>query len=180
MSEQQAESNNMLFTVNWWRKLLGMIAKQGQEYAALEGDNDYASDVMKRMIDTIESAIEQGSDTFSTTLYFEHADGRAVEFDLKVKLCEPDGTFDKPEQSLCAIIILMNINYRPTKPDELFLLNLIKNKGEKSVRDVITGQTLIPSKRCHYILSKWSSKGIYDYGVSLDLGWLVDRSNEQI
>lgn len=97
MSNEQIESNNMLFTVNWWRKLLGMVAKQGQEYASLDGNNDYASKVMKRMIDIVESAVEEGSDTFSTTLYFEHADGRAITFKLEAKLCEPDGTFDGRE-----------------------------------------------------------------------------------
>lgn len=31
----------------------------------------------------------------------------------------------------------------------------------------------LSKKRCLYLLKKWSNKGFYDYGVSLDLGWFV-------
>ena len=27
-------------------------------------------------------------------------------------------------------------------------------------------------KRCWYLLRKWSDNGFYDYGVTLDLGWI--------
>ena len=30
----------------------------------------------------------------------------------------------------------------------------------------------IHHKRCWYLLEKWSRLGFYNYGVSLDLGWL--------
>ena len=30
----------------------------------------------------------------------------------------------------------------------------------------------IHPKRCRYICGKWADKGIYDYGVSVDMGWL--------
>lgn len=29
----------------------------------------------------------------------------------------------------------------------------------------------IPHKRCWYYLEKWTNRGFYDYGVTLDLGW---------
>ena len=65
--------------------------------------------------------------------------------------------------------------WKPTKPDEQWLFEQIKNKHDNEfVRDIIARQTVIPVKRCHYILEKWTIKGIYDYGVTLDLGWLVE------
>jgi len=33
-------------------------------------------------------------------------------------------------------------------------------------------------KRAWYLLQKWSDKGWYDYGVTLDLGWLTDKGKE--
>ncbi len=60
---------------------------------------------------------------------------------------------------------------------EVMLFNMIKllrneNKGI-SVRDIINNYCKIPLKREIYILNKWADKGWYDYGVSLDLGWLT-------
>lgn len=41
-----------------------------------------------------------------------------------------------------------------------------------SVRDIISiVQDFIPAKRCYWLLKKWTRFGIYDYGVTLDLGW---------
>lgn len=38
----------------------------------------------------------------------------------------------------------------------------------------------IHHKRCWYLLKKWSDLGFYDYGVSLDLGWLeLDKLPER-
>jgi hypothetical protein len=31
----------------------------------------------------------------------------------------------------------------------------------------------IPHNRCWYYLKKWSEKGIYTYGVTMDLGWFI-------
>ena len=31
----------------------------------------------------------------------------------------------------------------------------------------------IAPKRVQYLCKKWSKKGIYEYGVSIDLGWKV-------
>lgn len=67
------------------------------------------------------------------------------------------------------------VDYKPTKADEILFLELLRNRGDKTVRDVINEQSDIPYKRCWYILSKWTGKGIYSYGVSLDLGWLEEE-----
>lgn len=93
MSNQQIESNKMLFTVNWWRKLLKMVTQQGQEYASIDADNDYASNVMKDMIDKVSRAVDEGTGMDEVTLYFKHADGRAIEIKMSVALCAPDDTF---------------------------------------------------------------------------------------
>jgi hypothetical protein len=40
------------------------------------------------------------------------------------------------------------------------------------VRDLIEIiNYIIPNKRCWYYLQKWSEKGYYNYGVTLDSGW---------
>jgi hypothetical protein len=36
----------------------------------------------------------------------------------------------------------------------------------------------IHCKRCWYLLKKWSRKGWYDYGVTVDLGWLTEKGKE--
>lgn len=42
-------------------------------------------------------------------------------------------------------------------------------------RDVIRMlDGMIHHKRCWYLLNKWSNIGMYDYGVTLDLGWFSD------
>ena len=35
-------------------------------------------------------------------------------------------------------------------------------------------------KRAWYLLEKWSDKGWYDYGVTLDLGWLTPEGKEYV
>ena len=48
-----------------------------------------------------------------------------------------------------------------------------------SPRDVINQDNFyMHHKRAWYILDKWSGKGWYDYGVSLDMGWLTDTGKE--
>ena len=64
------------------------------------------------------------------------------------------------------------------KTDEIYFWNLIKKEltiyREKTVRDVINKKDFsIHYKRAWYLLEKWSRKGWYDYGVSLDLGWIT-------
>jgi hypothetical protein len=33
------------------------------------------------------------------------------------------------------------------------------------------------AKQAHRTLEKWTRKGLYDYGVAIDLGWIVDINN---
>ena len=50
-----------------------------------------------------------------------------------------------------------------------------------SPRDIINKPDFyMHYKRAWYLLDKWSSKGWYDYGVTLDLGWLTDKGKEKI
>lgn len=61
------------------------------------------------------------------------------------------------------------------KPDEREFLRAVYQKPEGVfVRDLI-GSIDMPNKRCWYLLDKWVSKGWYEYGVALDLGWLTDK-----
>lgn len=65
------------------------------------------------------------------------------------------------------------------KKDEwlLFCAIIHKNK-EETVRNVINKYHklgYIHYKRAWYLLQKWSAKGYYNYGVSLDLGWMEDK-----
>lgn len=50
---------------------------------------------------------------------------------------------------------------------------------DESVRSVIAGmlsEGLIQNeKQAHATLQKWSRRGEYEYGVTLDLGWLVEK-----
>lgn len=61
------------------------------------------------------------------------------------------------------------------KPLEIIFFILVVKYGERlSVRDIIKMLVAagVPHKQLLYFLRKWSGKGFYDYGVSLDLGWL--------
>lgn len=44
-------------------------------------------------------------------------------------------------------------------------------------RDVINNSNL-NYKRAWYLLNKWANRNWYDYGVTLDLGWLTDKGKE--
>lgn len=47
------------------------------------------------------------------------------------------------------------------------------NNAKITVRDVINIiDEFINHKRCWYLLRKWSGLGFYNYGVTLDLGWI--------
>jgi hypothetical protein len=50
--------------------------------------------------------------------------------------------------------------------------------GELRPRDIIPASG-IHHKRCWFLLSKWTRKGLYDYGVCLDLGWLTDAGETE-
>lgn len=59
--------------------------------------------------------------------------------------------------------------------EEILFFNFIKimNSDDVSVRDIINIiHPNIHYKRLWYILEKWSNRGIYNYGVALDMGWL--------
>lgn len=54
------------------------------------------------------------------------------------------------------------------KPDEVALWAAL----EQGEWPRYAGQRLgIPRKRVDYLCEKWADKGIYDYGVTCDLGW---------
>ena len=56
------------------------------------------------------------------------------------------------------------------KFDEVELANRVieKNPYESGLPDGVE-----PTKRVLYILEKWSSRGWWDYGVSIHLGWMT-------
>lgn len=61
------------------------------------------------------------------------------------------------------------------KHDEYSLLTAIHQATPgHCVRDIANGLS-IPYKQILYYLGKWSKRGWYDYGVSLDLGWLTEE-----
>ena len=67
---------------------------------------------------------------------------------------------------------------QPTlKKDEIEFLTELYQRNEREYttpRNIILSPNFnIPYKRAWYILDKWSKNGIYDYGVSSDLGWLT-------
>lgn len=69
------------------------------------------------------------------------------------------------------------------KPDEIqLLIALLEHQGgaynpnQATARDLINNAPFpIHYKRCWYLLGKWTKKGWYDYGVTLDLGWLTPQ-----
>lgn len=65
------------------------------------------------------------------------------------------------------------------KPDERAFLEECLQRCERETfnnfvvvrpRDLIN-EGRINHKRAWYLLDKWSRRGLYDYGVNLDLGW---------
>ena len=71
------------------------------------------------------------------------------------------------------------------KPDEAIFLKACQAqcppyspgrdlKATRFPRDVYN-ESGLNGKRACAILDKWSSKGWYDYGVSVDLGWMTSK-----
>ena len=61
------------------------------------------------------------------------------------------------------------------KPLEIiFFILVVKAHERLSVRDIINMLVAagVSHKQLLYFLRKWTSKGFYDYGVSIDTGWL--------
>lgn len=66
------------------------------------------------------------------------------------------------------------------KDDEAgFMFAVAMRPAGADVRDVIRMQHM-HYKRCWYLLEKWARKGWYDYGVTLDLGWLTPKGFAEI
>ncbi len=57
------------------------------------------------------------------------------------------------------------------KRDEQKLFKLVEHTG-KWPRAIAKAIGMHP-KRCRYICDKWADKGIYEYGVSVEMGWLT-------
>lgn len=82
------------------------------------------------------------------------------------------------------------------KHDEVIFLNeMLKNHIEKRKRGKLFDMVIYTSKnfprdiyerlginykRACYILEKWSKKGWYDWGVSIDMGWLENDKLKEI
>ena len=70
------------------------------------------------------------------------------------------------------------------KEDEKHFLQIVYQRGTRlegveiirgePIRDIIN-EVPINYKRCWYLLGKWADKGWYEYGVTLDLGWLTSE-----
>jgi hypothetical protein len=59
------------------------------------------------------------------------------------------------------------------KDDETLLWESFPDSIAQTPRDA--GKILgIPAKRVCYLCSKWEKKGLYEYGVSIDLGWKIN------
>ena len=64
------------------------------------------------------------------------------------------------------------------KDDETKLLRLVYENQNLTPRAIMNSGIGIHHKRCRYFLDKWSDKDWYDYGVSVDLGWLTNKGIE--
>lgn len=59
------------------------------------------------------------------------------------------------------------------RSDELLLLWALQTSHDSAyVRNVVNSIGM-PEKRAAWILSKWTSRGWYDYGVNILAGWLT-------
>lgn len=65
------------------------------------------------------------------------------------------------------------------KTDELALFVFIAADGPPSDHWPRKFQD-IPDKRKWYILDKWARKGYYEYGVTLDLGWITPAGRKRL
>lgn len=65
------------------------------------------------------------------------------------------------------------------KLDERDFLIKLYIRGKKP-REVINEEDFrLHHKRAWHLLSKWTDKGWYEYGVSLDLGWLTPEGKAE-
>lgn len=63
------------------------------------------------------------------------------------------------------------------KSEEEMFYFLIANTG-KTPREIINTFP-INHKRAWYLLEKWCRQDKYEYGVSLDLGWICDKGERK-
>ncbi len=65
------------------------------------------------------------------------------------------------------------------KTDEaLLLLAIALRSSSEDVRSIID-RLGVNHKRACYLLGKWAAKGWYNYGVTVDLGWLTEEGLAQ-
>ncbi len=61
------------------------------------------------------------------------------------------------------------------KLDEKVFLLALYSHGETPRQLIYSGTVPINHKRARSLLEKWFKKGWYDFGVTLDLGWLTSK-----
>lgn len=66
-----------------------------------------------------------------------------------------------------------------SEDERTFAALILKCQHPWEIREAVEG-CIVPFKRCAYYLDKWSTKGWYDYGVSLYLGWLEPLGREKL
>lgn len=76
------------------------------------------------------------------------------------------------------------------KPDELIFLKLLLDRCRRSgsgrhpaekPRQIINDPDFpLPAKRAWYLLGKYTGRGWYDFGTTLDSGWLTDEGVTEI
>lgn len=67
------------------------------------------------------------------------------------------------------------------KPDEkMFLEEIKKRKNMKDESVISISERLnIPYNRARYICFKWTDKGLYNYGIGWEYGWLTDLGKQK-
>ena len=64
--------------------------------------------------------------------------------------------------------LIRQINYKELDPKS----NIVSlSQPVREYANIFATKYNVPYKQLLYYLEKWSNRGIYDYGVSLDLGW---------
>ena len=71
------------------------------------------------------------------------------------------------------------------KQDEIDFLIQVFQRCRRDSPDRTTPRKIIesdaftmPHKRAWYLLDKWSDRNLYDYGVTIDLGWLTEQGEQ--
>lgn len=65
--------------------------------------------------------------------------------------------------------------------EQILWVNIASGKTPReSIELMVTAGIINSPEQAWRTLEKWARKGLYDYGVSLDLGWLTDVDPEQL